>query len=169
MDNNEIAMLIAGGGCDFQPKDASSSKPKIFALVGHPNPMPEDLLLKIRLLTKKGVTVAFLRDEKELESIQKNIEVILVEFMPVPEPSDFERIEKDFVLRKPVFIYPELIIDQPEQNHFILENQRIPANCRRSNRYLGLNRRIMRRWIGSNFGPIFFIKCLEIWQKNIFD
>ena len=145
MDNNEIAMLIAGGGCDLQPKDASSSKPKIFALVGHPDPMPDKLLLTLRFLAKKGATVTFLRDEKELESIQKNVEVILVESMPVPGPSDFDRIENDFVLRKPVFIYPELIIDQPEQNHFIPKNQRIPANCRRSNRYLGLNRRIMRR------------------------
>ena len=145
MDNNEIAMLIAGGGCDLQPKDASSSKPKIFAVVGHPNPMPEELLLKIRLLTKKGVTVAFLRDDADLAALQKNVEVLLVDSIPVPEPSDFDRIEKEFVLRKPVFIYPELIIDQPEQNHFIPKNQRIPANCRRSNRYLGLNRRILRR------------------------
>ena len=147
-------MLIAGGGCDLQPRD--ESKPKIFALVGHPDPMSDELILKLRFLAKKGATVAFLRDEKELQSIQKNVEVILVESMPVPEPSDFDRIEKDFVLRKPVVINPDLIIDQPEQNHFIPKNQRIPANCRRSNRYLGLNRRIMRRWIGSNFGPIFF-------------
>lgn len=143
MNVEEVAILIAGGGCDLQPKN--DSKPKIFAVVGHPDPMSEELLLKLRFLAKKGLTVAFLRDEKELESIQKNVEVMLVESMPVPEPSDFDRIERDFVLRKPVVINPELIIDQPEQIHFIPRNQRIPANCRRSNRYLGLNRRIMRR------------------------
>ena len=143
MNTEEIAKLIAGGGCDLQPRD--KSKPKIFALVGHPDPMSDELILKLRFLAKKGLTVVFLSDENDLASLQKNVEVILVESMPVPEPSDFERIEKDFVLRKPVVINPDLIIDQPEQNHFVPKNQRIPVNCRRSNRYLCLNRRIMRR------------------------
>ena len=36
MNKEEIARLIAGGGCDFQPKDESNSKPKIFAVSGIP-------------------------------------------------------------------------------------------------------------------------------------
>lgn len=144
MNVEEIARLIAGGGCDLQPK--KDSKQRIFAVVGHPDPMPDKLLLTLRFLAKKGATVAFLRDENDLASLQKNVEVTLIESMPVPEPSDFERIEREFVLRKPVVVNPDLIIDfQPTQNYFIPKNQRIPANCRRSNRYLGLNRRIMRR------------------------
>ena len=145
MNKEEIARLIAGGGCDFQPKDVSDPKPKIFAVVGHPNPMPDELLLKIRLLAKKGVTVAFLRDDADLAALQKNVEVLLVDSLPSPEPSDFDRIEKEFVLRKQLVINPELILDQPEQTHFIPKNQRIPANCRRSNRNLGFQRRILRR------------------------
>ncbi|MBQ2600166.1 hypothetical protein II582_02110 [bacterium] len=107
--------------------------------------MPDELLLKIRLLAKKGVTVAFLRDDADLAALQKSVEVLLVDSLPLPEPSDFDRIEKEFVLRKPLVIDPEFILDHPEQTHFIPKNQRIPANCRRSNRNLGFQRRILRR------------------------
>jgi hypothetical protein len=145
MNIDELARIISAEGHNLLSESVPVPKSTIFAVVGCPNPMPEELLLKLHFLAKKGVTVAFLRDEEDLVTLQKSVEVLLVDSLPAPQPSDFDRIERDFVLRKPVVINPELIIDQPEQNHFIPKNQRIPANCRRSNRYLGLNRRIMRR------------------------
>ena len=146
MNIDELARIISAEDHNLLSESVPVPKSTIFAVVGCPNPMPEELLLKLHFLAKKGVTVAFLRDEEDLVTLQKSVEVLLVDSLPAPQPSDFDRIERDFVLRKPIVINPDLIIDfHPMQNHFIPKNQRIPANCRRSNRYLGLNRRIMRR------------------------
>ena len=147
MNTEEIAALIAGGSCDLQPKN--DSKPKIFAIVGHPDPMPDELLIKLRHLASKGATVVFLRDDVELSELQKIAELVLVDSLPLPEPSDLERINKEFILmtHEHLHIDPELLLvsERCERNHFIPRHQRIPANCRISNRNVGLNRRIMRK------------------------
>lgn len=52
----------------------------------------------------------------------------------------------------------DLILVEHKQQFFAPRNQKIPAKHKFANRNLGLQRKILRRWIGSNFGPIFFNK-----------
>lgn len=168
MNIDELARIISAEGHNLLSESVPVPKSTIFAVVGCPNPMPEELLLKIRLLTKKGVTVAFLRDDADLAALQMNVEVLLVDSIPVPELSDFDIIEKEFVPRKQLVINPELIINQPEHFHLIPRNPRIPANCSRSIRNLGFQRKILRRWIGSKFWTDFFYKVPRNLTKKYF-
>ena len=149
MNLEEIVKVIAAEGCNLLPDVAPNSKPKIFAIVGHPDPMPNELLIKLRYLASKGVTVVFLRDDEDLIEFQKMADLVLVDSLPLPEPSDLERINKEFILmtHEHLLIDPEslLVCEKFERNHFVPRHQRIPANCRISNRNVGLNRRIMRK------------------------
>lgn len=149
MNINELSQIIAAEGRNLSPDVVPISKPKIFAIVGHPDPMPDELLIKLRHLISKGATVVFLRDDEDLTHFQKMAELVLVESLPLPEPSDLERINKEFILmtHEHLLIDPEslLVCEKCERNHFVPRHQRIPANCRISNRNIGLNRRIMKK------------------------
>lgn len=147
MNIDELARIISAEGHNLLSESVPVPKSTIFAVVGCPNPMPDDLVLKLRLLAKVGATVAFLRDE-DLSEFPKDVKIIFVDSLPTPEPSDFERIHREFHLKEHelIVVGAEIFNDSHRnQNYFIPMNQIIPANCRRSNRYLCLNRRIMRR------------------------
>ena len=147
MNIAEFVKLIAAEGRNLLSEAVPDPKSTIFAVVGCPNPMPDDLVLKLRLLAKIGATVAFLRDD-DLSKFPKNVKVILVDSLPTPESSDFEKIHKEFHLKehKLIVVDPEIFDDSKcVQNYFVPRKQRIPVNCMSFNRNVGLNRKIMRR------------------------
>ena len=149
MNIKEITKLIAAEGRNLlsDAAPAPDSMPKIYGVIGCPNPMSDDLVFKLRHLASKGATVVFLRDDEELTDFKKMAEIVLVDSLPVPNPSDFETISRKFHLKEEsVLINPEIFDDsQREQCHFVPRKKRIPVNCRNFNRSIGLNRRIMKR------------------------
>ena len=158
MNINELSQIIAAEGRNLSPDVVPISMPKIFAIVGHPDPMPDELLIKLRHLISKGATVVFLRDDEDLTHFQKMAELVLVESLPLPEPSDLERINEDLILRthEQLVIDSDLFESQCGRNYFIPRNQRIPANCKNFNRNIGLNRKILKKWDRFNFWTDFF-------------
>ena len=147
MNIDELARIISAEGRNLLSEAVPDPKSTIFAVVGCPNPMPDDLVLKLRLLAKVGATVAFLRDE-DLSKFPKDVKIILVDTLPKPEPSDFEKIHREFHLKEhePIVIDPVLFDDSlQKQNHFVPRNLEIPANCKSFNRVVFLNRRIMKK------------------------
>ena len=148
MDIIELSNLIDAEDHVLQ-RDANTDSKLIIVAVGHIGPTTtDDLILNLRHHPEKSVSVAIIRDDQNLDERLKKAELV-IDYLPVPDPSELEKIVRDLTRDDvPEIVAPKLFINSPisrNRNFFIPVNQKIPANCRVSNRNVLLNRRILKK------------------------